>query len=202
MFIYLIRHTKPAIEKGICYGQTDLNLVDSFEEEAAVIKNVLPPSISHVYSSPLTRCKRLAEYLFNSEISFHDDLKELHCGSWEMQVWDKIPAVELQPWMDDFVQVRVPGGESYMDLFARTVNRYKEIISAPLPAAIIAHGGVIRSILSHVTGTPLEDSFKVFPLYYGAVVQINSISNEVKILSNIEVQGEQHRPSEWVSKQA
>jgi alpha-ribazole phosphatase len=201
MFIYLIRHTKPAIEKGICYGQTDLNLVDSFEEEAAVIKNVLPASISHVYSSPLIRCRRLAEHLFDTDIQFHDDLMELHCGSWEMQLWDRIPANELQPWMENFVQVRVPGGESYMDLFARTVNRYEQIISGSLPAAIVAHGGVIRSILSHVTGTPLVESFQVFPLYYGAVARINTITSEVQMLSNIEVKGEQHRPSEWVSKQ-
>ena len=37
MEIYLIRHTTPKIEKGICYGQADLNVADSFEEEINVI---------------------------------------------------------------------------------------------------------------------------------------------------------------------
>ena len=31
MELILIRHTTPAIEKGICYGQSDLNVADSFE---------------------------------------------------------------------------------------------------------------------------------------------------------------------------
>ena len=33
MLIHLIRHTTPDIETGICYGQTDLDVSDSFEKE-------------------------------------------------------------------------------------------------------------------------------------------------------------------------
>jgi len=198
MFIYLIRHTRPAVAKGICYGQTDLDVVESFHEEAAVIKNCLPGDIQKVYSSPLRRCRLLAEHLFPQPIHFYDDLMELHCGSWEMQHWDEIPKPELQPWMNDFVGVKVPGGESYLDLFNRTVKRFEKIRSEPVPAAIVAHGGVIRSILSHITGTALRDAFDRFPLYYGAVAKINTVTTEVEILSNIEIKGEQHRPSDWV----
>ena len=31
MEIYVVRHTKVAIDKGICYGQTDAPLADSFQ---------------------------------------------------------------------------------------------------------------------------------------------------------------------------
>ena len=131
-------------------------------------------------------------------VHFYDDLMELHCGSWEMQHWDEIPKPELQPWMNDFVSVKVPGGESYLDLYTRTVKRYEKISGEVKPAAIVAHGGVIRSILSHITGTPLKEAFERFPLYYGAVAKINTATAEVEILSNIEIKGEQHRPSDWV----
>ena len=55
MEIYLVRHTTPAIEKGVCYGQTDLNVAETFEEEVElVLKNleiflliVLKPFSSH-----------------------------------------------------------------------------------------------------------------------------------------------------------
>ncbi|ULQ52419.1 alpha-ribazole phosphatase [Flavihumibacter fluvii] len=198
MDIYLIRHTKPAVAKGVCYGQSDLDVVETFHQEAAVIKNCLPGDIVKVYSSPLRRCRLLAEHLFIQPIHFHDDLMELHCGNWEMQHWDEIPREELKPWMDNFVEVKVPGGESYQDLFTRTVRRYESITSQERPAAIVAHGGVIRSILSHVSGTPLKDAFNRFPLFYGAVARINTLNGEVEILSNIEVKGEQHRPSDWV----
>jgi len=42
MEVYIIRHTKVAVENGICYGQTDVALADSFQEELAVLKSQLP----------------------------------------------------------------------------------------------------------------------------------------------------------------
>lgn len=200
MEVYLIRHTRPAVEKGICYGQTDLDVTDTFESEAALIRSVLPGDIRFVYSSPLQRCRKLAEHLFDHPIQFHDDLMELHCGDWEMRHWDHIPQEELQPWMDDFVRVRVPGGESYIDLYERTVARFRAITKSALPAAIVAHGGVIRSILSHLTDTPLVDSFQRFPLHYGCVVRVNPVEHTFEMLSNIEGPKEQHRPSRLEKK--
>ena len=38
MQLYLIRHTSVAIEQGICYGQSDIKLSESFEEDS---KNIL-----------------------------------------------------------------------------------------------------------------------------------------------------------------
>ena len=56
--------TTPAVDKGICYGQTDLDVTESFFEEAEMILRALPPGIVAVYSSPLQRCTRLARHLF------------------------------------------------------------------------------------------------------------------------------------------
>lgn len=198
MEIYLIRHTRPAVSKGICYGQADLDVVDSFELEAGVIRAELPPNIAKVFSSPLQRCRKLAEHLFDSPIEFHADLMEINCGDWELRHWDEIPKEEVQPWMEDYVQVRIPGGESYQDLYGRVVERFEKIRSSVLsdarPVAIVAHGGVIRSILSHLTGTPMLDSFQRFPLFYGCVARIQADSGNHKILLNIEQDKEQHRP--------
>jgi len=101
MEIYLIRHTTPKVEKGICYGQTDLDITESFETEAAAIKERLPAGIERVFSSPLQRCAKLAHQLFpHQTISFHPTLMELNCGEWEMQHWDAIPKPESNPgWM-------------------------------------------------------------------------------------------------------
>ena len=43
--IYLIRHTTPEVEKGVCYGQTDLNLKNTFPQEAKRIKEITPNTI-------------------------------------------------------------------------------------------------------------------------------------------------------------
>lgn len=42
MDIYLIRHTTPAIAKGICYGQTDLDVTANFLQRCkGLLKTVL-----------------------------------------------------------------------------------------------------------------------------------------------------------------
>ena len=135
MDIYLIRHTTPAIAKGICYGQTDLDVTDSFFEEAAVVRRHLPANLSAIHSSPLQRCAKLAAHLFPSHsIRLQDELREIDCGRWEMRNWDELPAEELDPWMKDFVQVRIPDGESYIDLHERVNRCFEEIRAAAITA--------------------------------------------------------------------
>jgi alpha-ribazole phosphatase len=199
--IYLIRHTTPAVAKGICYGQTDLDVTESFADEAAVIRQHLPPGIVSVFSSPLQRCARLARHLFPDRAPhLMDDLMEVDCGQWEMRGWDELPREEIDPWMADFVQVRIPGGESYLDLHQRVTHSWEKIrrIKAAGDAAVVAHGGVIRSILSGISGTLLIDSFKVFSLHYGCVIRIFEVGDgpAYEILSNeAPAEREQHKPS-------
>lgn len=199
--IYLIRHTTPAVARGICYGQTDLDVTESFAEETEVIRRHLPSCIVSVYSSPLQRCVRLGRDLFpDHDLSLLDDLMEVHCGLWEMRCWDELPREEIDPWMADFVQVRIPGGESYLDLHQRVTQCWEKILreKAAGDAALVAHGGVIRSILSGITGTPLINSFKVFSLHYGCVIRVfgEEGAPEYEILSNqASAEWEQHKPS-------
>lgn len=199
MEIYLIRHTTPKVEKGICYGQADLDITETFLEEVEAIKPHLPSDEIKVYSSPLQRCKKLADALFDGlAIDVHDDLMELNCGQWELLPWNDIPKEEIQPWMDDFVNVAVPKGESYVDLHNRVVKRFNEIVSKQESAVIVAHGGVLRSILSHITSTPLKESFDAFTLHYGCVVkiQVKEDSMTHELLYNYSRQGKEwHRPT-------
>lgn len=199
MEIYLIRHTTPDIAKGICYGQTDLNITETFEDETAAIIPYLPKNIQSVYSSPLQRCKKLAESLFpNHSIELHTDLMELNCGSWEMLEWNAIPKPEIQAWMDDFIHVSVPGGESYLQMHERVIKRFEWINRQKRPAVIIAHGGVLRSIVSHITNTPLKESFDVFSFQYGCVVKLEQFENGFvhDILYNVSLTGKEwHRPT-------
>ena len=199
MEIYLIRHTTPLVEKGICYGQTDLDITDSFLEEVSMIQPHLPSTDIKVYSSPLQRCKKLADALFeNTAIEYDDHLMELNCGDWEMQKWDDIPKAEIQPWMDDFVHVVVPNGESYVMLHQRVVDKFESIKQKGENVVIVAHGGVLRSILSHITNTPLKESFDAFTLHYGCVVKIEvkEEGSTYKLLYNYSRQGKEwHRPT-------
>ena len=201
MDIFLIRHTTPAVAKGICYGQTDLEVTASFEEEAAIIRQHVPAGVERVYTSPLQRCSRLALHLFpHITPAYHPELMELHCGEWEMQHWDAIPKEVLDPWMKDFVHTAIPGGESYVDLYKRVTTCFQSIVAqSPASVALVAHGGVLRSILSFITQTPLQDSFAAFSLHYGCVVKLSAVENGFSwtMLSNIPTPAEQHKPSQY-----
>jgi alpha-ribazole phosphatase len=171
--IYLIRHTTPAVARAMCYGQTDLDVTETFRQEAETIRQVLPDTIGRVYSSPLKRCTLLATELFpDRPVRLSAALMEIHCGDWEMRAWDELPPEEVGPWMADFVRVRVPGGESYLDLHERVTRCWENITREDGDIAIVAHGGVIRSILSGITDTSLIDSFKAFSLHYGCVIRV------------------------------
>jgi alpha-ribazole phosphatase len=200
MEIYLIRHTTPLVEHGVCYGWADLDVTETFLQEADIIKQHLSNSIEAIYSSPLQRCKKLAEELFaDATISYQHNLKEINCGKWELQKWDDILKHEIDPWMNDFVNVQIPQGESYVDLHSRVVKNFTEIVAQQKNAAIVAHGGVIRSVLSYITNTALIDSFNAFALHYGCVVKIKVEEENFShtILSNIPSKKEKHKPSQF-----
>lgn len=179
MILYLIRHTTPDIEKGICYGQTDLPLADCFEDEAAFLLSKLKAiPIEQVISSPLQRCSKLAAKI-KPDFSIHTDLKELDFGDWEMVPWNKIPEKEINPWMQDFVNTPVPNGESYMNLYLRSLSVLNNIHIEN--TVIVSHAGVIRSLLAHISKTDLKDSFDA-KIPYGSIVKADTQSHQYQIL--------------------
>lgn len=179
MEVYIIRHTKVAVEKGICYGQTDVALADSFQEELAVLKNHLPTDFDQVFSSPLSRCKTLAEP-FSSEIIFDDRLKEMHFGDWEMKAWNDILTDEIQPWYDDFVSIKTPNGENFEDLRKRCTSFFDELRTKNYQKVlIVTHGGIIRSTWSYLLEIPLKNTFKI-PLDFGEVLHFHLAKNSNK----------------------
>ncbi|TDE41812.1 alpha-ribazole phosphatase [Flavobacterium rhamnosiphilum] len=176
MEVYLVRHTETVCEKGICYGQSDVGLQQPYDVVFETILKQLPED-AILYSSPLQRCVLLAKYIKeNSKInSIQEDsrLLEMHFGDWEMKNWDVIPPDDFTPWMNDFVNVRVPNGESFTDLHDRVIdfmnNELQTINSKPV--IIVAHAGVIRSILCRISNLPLKDAFQN-KVDFGAVIKI------------------------------
>lgn len=177
MPIYLIRHTQPLRHKGICYGQSDLPVAPSFEQEALQIKTIIPQQFQTVFSSPLQRCSLLASYLFPQQESIKlDALKELDFGRWEMQYWHDLPRHESDAWAIDFVNNAPPLGECFKDLHKRVTAVWDSRIVGHVSAntAVVAHAGVIRAILVQVLGMPLRKAFSI-GLEYGAVIRIDKI---------------------------
>ena len=188
MEVYLIRHTNPAIEKGICYGQTDLPPEEHlFEKEFIAILKKLPKQFDKVYSSPLQRCSKLAAKLSNDPV-FDDRLMELNFGDWENKSWDKIDPKLLSIWMQDFANEKAGDAESYAELHQRIVSFIEELQTTEYKnVVIITHAGCIRSFISFILDLPLENSFRI-ALGYGEVIRIaltrESCNNKLYLTTN------------------
>jgi alpha-ribazole phosphatase len=176
MEIYLVRHTETVCEKGVCYGQSNVGILAPYQAVFDAVLSQLPQE-AVLYSSPLQRCFVLAKYIQeNTKINAVIEdvrLMEMNFGDWELQKWDAIPPETLDPWMEDFVNIRVPNGESFVDLNERVLDFLdNEVIKKnEKPVIMVTHAGVIRSVLCKINGLPLQNAFEN-EVNYGAVIKI------------------------------
>ena len=151
MILHLIRHPKPLVEPGICYGRLDI-LGENAAAVAAGLRAVLPADLP-VWSSPLRRCRELAEHL-QAQPMLDARLVEMDFGLWEGRPWDAIPRHELDAWAADVAGYAPPGGESPRQLQLRALD-FVAGLDVP-EAVIVTHAGVIRTLLAHWQGLPPE----------------------------------------------
>lgn len=186
MEIYLIRHTTPDIEKGICYGQSDLSLHTNYAKEFNLIKSKIPiREPLKVISSPLKRCTLLAKQ-FSDHIFLDARLKELNFGDWEMKPWNAIPENEINPWMTDFVNVVVPNGESYTQLALRVKTCFDDILVSEghKNLIIVSHAGPIRAFLATLLNVDLKDSFNI-KINYGDIFYLKKKQDTFHLITEV-----------------
>lgn len=173
MKIYLLRHTRVDVPSGICYGQTDVSLAETFENELAIIKNtLLYVTFEKVYSSPLRRCMRLAKE-FSDEIISDARLMELNFGDWENKSWEEIFDCEKgKRWFSNYLEEVCPNGESSQMLQNRVQNFIDELPKINGNILIVAHSGAIRMFRMILEGWSTKRAFDT-PIAYGQVSVIN-----------------------------
>jgi alpha-ribazole phosphatase len=168
--VFLIRHTTPNIAKGLIYGRCDVPLTDTFDAEKTKVIEALP-AIDLVYSSPLSRCTRLAEAVSPNFIP-DERLYELNFGDWENQTWETINRRDSELWLDDFVNRCPPKGETLLQMQARVLHFWTELKSGKADTvAIVTHAGVIRILLAHLNNMPLSSFFEI-KVGYGEVFRV------------------------------
>ena len=150
MPVILVRHTRPAVPEGVCYGVTDLDLASTFDDEAAAVLAALPPA-ERLVSSPLHRCRRLAERIGTARgiaPVFDERLREFDFGTWECVPWDDIPRSELDAWAADFLHARPHGGESVRMLHERVGAAIADYRRSGASHVVVTHAGVIKAALA------------------------------------------------------
>lgn len=171
MEITLIRHTSVDVPKGVCYGQTDVPLKESFLQEAAqTAEQLKEDTFDAVFVSPLSRCTRLAEYCGYPDAVRDERIKELDFGEWEMQKFDEIHDPRLQEWYSDYFNVAATGGESFMMQLRRVSEFLDEVRSKKYQrVAVFAHGGVLLCAQIYAGTIKKEEAFGALTPYGGVI---------------------------------
>ena len=150
MGLILVRHTRPDVTDGLCYGRLDVGVLNTFADEAADVLRALP-ELRRVVSSPLSRCRKLARYIaaaLEVPLEFDERLTEMDFGAWEGRAWSALPASELDVWSNDFMHARPHGGESVAMLQGRVREALTHWSARREPIAVVTHSGVIRAAFS------------------------------------------------------
>jgi alpha-ribazole phosphatase len=174
--LILVRHAEPDDSvRGRSYGALDVPLSAAGRAQAeAVVRALDGVAIDAVYSSPLRRALESATPLASArglEPVAHAGLRELSFGELEGLTFAEIEhdRPELyESWMKDPTGTQFPGGESFADLRERALGAAAEIRAGHRAAAIVAHGGVTRTILADALGMQADAIFRL-DQPYGAI---------------------------------
>ena len=148
MNIYLIRHGKtPANEMRIYCGSTDMSLseggIAELKELSYNIKNV------RFLTSGMKRANETLKILFG-DVPFVEDprFREIDFGVFEMHSYEELKDREdYQQWISGNQNANIaPEGESGEQMTERVLKAFREIHE---DTVLVAHGGVISSIMQH-----------------------------------------------------
>jgi len=167
--IYIVRH--PEVEnyaQNVFNGSIDVGVSNRGITQAQELFDYLSKkNIEVVYSSPMKRCRVVAERFESAgyRVIFDNRLRERCFGKFESKNWDQIVALypeDAQAFLSDPFNYRVDGSESFADVR----NRVIEFIESELNningnVLIIAHGGVNRIIISHFLKLPEESVLNI-----------------------------------------
>lgn len=116
-------------------------------------------------TSPLTRCSHFAEELgkkLNLAPVVNREFREIHFGAWEglttKTLMERDPKALQRYWKDP--DKHTPeGAERISDFVGRVHAAWDALIEDSLDqhTLLVCHGGVIRAILTHALGMPVEN---------------------------------------------
>lgn len=126
-------------------------------------------SWDRVLTSPLSRCRDFSVELAGREqipMEEVQDFMEIGFGAWEgktaQELMDDDPEALHRFWSDP-INNTPPGAETLHDFSKRIIARWNQIINdfQGEHLLIVGHAGVIRMIMSHILGMPMERMFRI-----------------------------------------
>lgn len=137
--LWLVRHARPLVADGLCYGRLDLPADAAASRDAAqALACALPQRVAAVRHSPLQRCELLALNLHalrpDTASKPEAQIQEMDFGRWEGRAWNAIAQAEIAAWADNLGTHAPGGGEPLSAMLAR-------VAQALHAAAVCASGG-------------------------------------------------------------
>jgi probable phosphoglycerate mutase len=161
---YLVRHGDTDFTGTTIIGRTpgiSLNARGRWQAEQ-IARRLCPEKLSAIYASPLERAMETAQPLSTAKriaIEHADSFVELQYGDWTGRT---IESLRDDPVWRRYNQFRsgtaIPGGEHMVDVQLRAVRQLELFRHAHSgqSIAIFTHGDVIRSVIAHFAGIPLD----------------------------------------------
>jgi alpha-ribazole phosphatase len=153
----VLRHPRPRVPSGVCYGRMDCAAEDDHERALRdeLLRTLRP---QRVVSSPALRCRGLARRLcdvWQCACEIEPRVQEMDFARWEGRSWDAVPRNELDAWARRPLDHAPGGGESLRDMAQRVRAWVLEITACRTDLLVVTHGGVMRLLAAWNRGAPL-----------------------------------------------
>ena len=160
--LILVRHGETEGQSSIRYhGATDVPLSDLGREQVRRARERLAGEVFEVvYASSLSRASESARILApDHPIRVEADFREVDFGRWEGLTREEIAVRDPElfgVWQRDLARFDYPGGERRADFRARIARGLEHLReSGASSALVVAHKGVVRTLLELVSGEKL-----------------------------------------------
>jgi probable phosphomutase (TIGR03848 family) len=163
--LFLIRHGLTAQTGRVLYGQQGgIDLDDRGRAQATrLAERFASVRLTAIYSSPLERCTQTVEPLAAVQrlpVKPSPGLIEMDAGSWTGKTLPQVRRTKLwKAVQEEPSTFRFPDGEAFVDAQARAVAAIDRIARRHRRGrvAVASHGDIVRIVLAHFAGTPLDE---------------------------------------------
>jgi probable phosphoglycerate mutase len=161
-FLFVRHGAHDLIEREVIAGrQAGLHLNARGTKQAEQIAEALSMlPIDGIYCSPLERACETASPLaakLGLPLQIAEEFNEIDFGGWTNCAFAELENVpKWQQWNSFRSGSAAPGGESMLTVQARAVRKVSELRTRHSFVTIFTHGDIIRAVLAHFLGVPLD----------------------------------------------